>query len=136
MGSPKIDNLQQTVLARCAEWADAHPSVAAICVFGSVARGDYGPKSDVDIFVRPELDDANDISLIEDFTQLHQEGDGFAILLGQEVGRTVHIHGMVLVEPEDHAWPAISAARKMPVATRGKAMLVATPKWKSAQPHR
>jgi len=128
-----LDELQRRVLTRCAEWAAAHPSVATIYVFGSVARGDYGPASDVDIFVRPQLDDISDHSLVDDFTQLHGEADGFSILLGRELRRNVHIHGMVLREPEDHAWPAIVAASTAPVAAQGKAMLVATPKHPRAQ---
>jgi Polymerase beta, Nucleotidyltransferase len=63
---PKIDDLQRRVLTRCAEWAAAHPSVSHIYVFGSIARGDCGPASDVDIFVRPELGDMSDHSLVED----------------------------------------------------------------------
>ncbi len=105
-----LDDLQRRVLMMCAEWAAAHPSVATIYVFGSVARGDYGPASDVDLFVRPQLDDISDHSLVEDFTQLHGEADGFSILLDRELRRDVHIHGMVLREPKDHAWAAIAAA--------------------------
>jgi predicted nucleotidyltransferase len=129
-----LDDVQRTVLTRCADWAAAHSSVGTIYIFGSIARGDYGPASDVDIFVRPQLGDLTDHSIVEDFTELHGEADGFSILLGHELRREVHIHGMVLRESEDHAWPAIVAASATPVATRGKAMVVATPKRPSGSP--
>jgi predicted nucleotidyltransferase len=130
---PKIDDLQRRALTRCAEWAAAHPPVSHIYVFGSIARGDYGPASDVDIFVRPELGDMSDHSLVEDFTQLHDEAHGFSILLGGELRRDVHIHGMLLREPQDHAWLAVVASSASPAAALGKAMPVATPKHPQGQ---
>jgi hypothetical protein len=55
------------------------------------------------------------------------------ILLGGELRRDVHIHGMVLREPEDHGWPAAVSASASPAAVLGKAMPVATLKHPQGQ---
>ena len=119
-----MDNLQRLVLQRCEDWAAPYSCAVAIYVFGSIARGDYRRESDVDIYAKIEIPDHR---AVEDFTEMHRNADGFAILLGQELRRDVHIHGMVLAEPTDHAWPAIEKASTSPTATIGKAHLVPTP---------
>jgi hypothetical protein len=53
--------------------------------------------------------------------------------LGGELRRDVHIHGMVLREPEDHGWPAAVSASASPAAVLGKAMPVATLKHPQGQ---
>jgi predicted nucleotidyltransferase len=123
-----MDDLQQTILQECAGWVQTHPCVKAIYVFGSIARGDYRADSDVDIYVETAI---AGYEMVEDFTNLHQEAVGFAGLLGGEIEREGHLHGMVLSEPTDHAWPAIQAASLAPMGQLGKAMLAATPKIKS-----
>jgi predicted nucleotidyltransferase len=120
--------LQRAILEECAEWVEPHPCVKAVYVFGSIARGDYRADSDVDIYVETAI---TGHEMVQDFTDFHEGADGFAILLGGKIGRDVHVHGMVLSEPTDHAWPAIQAASRTPVAQLGKAMLSATPKIKS-----
>jgi predicted nucleotidyltransferase len=45
--------------------ADAHCSVRAICVFGSIARGDYRPDSDVDVFVEVAVADVQAPAVVE-----------------------------------------------------------------------
>lgn|SRR5262245_6029358 len=133
-----IDELQHLILVHCADWADAHPCLKHVYVFGSIARSDYRADSDVDIAVefqesleqqrpggaRPRLGE----DLVADFTKLHNEADEFSSDLGSKSQRKVHLHRMVVSEPEDHAWPAILAASKNPVATIRKAVLAATPK--------
>lgn len=123
---PVPDDVQTTVLRRCAEWGDAHPCLKQLYIFGSTGRGDHNPDSDVDIAV--EFHPLNGDEMVGDFTQLHSEADEFCLSLRAELNREARLHRMILSAPEDDAWPAIVAASERPVATLGKAMLVATPK--------
>jgi len=118
-----MDELQRTILQACAVWVEPHACVKAVYIFGSIARGDYRPDSDVDIYVETAIEGQE---MVKDFTDFHQDAVGFAILLRDKIGREVHLHGMVLSEPTDHAWPAIQLASRTPVAQLGKAMLTAT----------
>ena len=95
-----LDTLQQGILDACAVWADAHPCLKAIYIFGSIARGDCCRDSDVDIFVEVKIDTENHAS-VEDFTRLHGEADGFSVTLGGAVRHPVHIHGMKTGEQTD-----------------------------------
>jgi len=120
-----INALQTIVLNECADWADTHPCVKAIYIFGSVARGDYRPDSDVDIYVEVALEDNHE--MVQDFTDLHGEADGFSITLAAKVRRDIHVHGMRAGVQTDAAWPTILTAYRSAVVVRGKASLVETP---------
>jgi predicted nucleotidyltransferase len=83
-GETKVMDRQQII----ATLRDYEPELKAIgvlsaSVFGSVARGEAGPDSDVDIAVR--LDNGFSQGGIDYFWQLEQLGDRLSRLLGRKV---------------------------------------------------
>ena len=57
--------LARLVVDEYVRWADQHPRVKAIYIFGSIARGDCRPTSDVDIYVEMALCQHTAIFLLE-----------------------------------------------------------------------
>jgi predicted nucleotidyltransferase len=57
--------LARLVVDEYVRWADQHPRVKAIYIFGSIARGDCRPTSDVDIYVEVALCQHTAIFLLE-----------------------------------------------------------------------
>ena len=116
------------LLAPCAEKIRC---LRAIYVFGSIARGDAHPGSDLDLMFEYIDDLERDNEAMESFNDFQRHIDGRKILLSRIIGRAVSNHGAVHdYRGEDAAWPAIREAARHPVVTRGKIIVAATPRTK------
>jgi len=109
--------------------ADRHACLKAVYIFGSVARGDARPESDLDIALEYRDDLTTDATAMHSFDDFQRHVEAFSRLLARAIGRKVSLHGAVH-EPagEDAAWPAIRRAASQPVARRGKVTIAATPR--------
>ena len=101
-----------------AEWADQRPVIGKLYVFGSRARGDAHPNSDLDLAI--EFVHAITTEAVEDWTQ--QNESNFRDLKAA-LGVPLSLH----VESNDAAWPAIREAARTPIFTVGKVICCSTP---------
>lgn len=114
------------MLAPCAE---SYICLKAVYVFGSVARGDAHPGSDLDLAFEYIGELERDNEAMESFSDFQKHIEGRKKLLGRIIGRPVSPHRAVHdYRGEDGAWPAIQEAARHPVARLGKVTVAATPK--------
>ncbi|ACL57440.1 nucleotidyltransferase domain-containing protein [Methylobacterium nodulans] len=118
---------QHTILSFLAERVASHASIERIAVFGSTARADLGPLSDVDVYIIWSNLDGSDGSLISDFVQVQTAWQDWAEELGRLVERPVSTHNSHPCDPPDDAWPAIERGLASPTAQIGKVILIPTP---------
>lgn len=121
---------QEIALETIARWADRFECVKSVVIFGSVARGDEGPTSDLDVdleFVAPLTGAGMAKSYVKarrSFEDLRKE------ILGA-TGHSVELSNDVLDHLDDIARRAIECGTEIGVL--GKARIVATaPKPKPA----
>ena len=115
----KSGNDLQSLAKSIAQWADRRPAVEKAYVFGSYARGDAGPDSDLDLAIKFTELLTNEAT--EDWTQ--QSCSGMAELKAAigEIPLSLH------KQSNDAAWPAIHEAAKHPVLVVRKVVCCATP---------
>ena len=101
-----------------ADWADQRPVIDSVYIFGSRARGDAGPGSDLDLAI--ELVPTPTTEATEDWTQ-QNEADF------QDLKATLGVPLSLHIEPNDAAWPAIREAAQEPIHTVGKVICCLTP---------
>jgi predicted nucleotidyltransferase len=110
---------QKIALETIARWADCFECIKRVVIFGSVARGDEGPKSDLDVdleFVAP-LTAESYIKARKSFDDLRSD------ILGV-TGHRVEFSNDVLDHPDDVARKAIECGTEVGVLR--KAHIVAT----------
>jgi len=117
-----LDPLQALVLDRCREWADGFTSVRSVSVFGSVGRGDYHAKSDIDLYF--DFDTSNPA----EFGRSQQALTRLQIELAQATDRPVSLHYELFGDQNDDASKAVNGPDAVLVISRGKARLLNTPK--------
>lgn len=126
-----LNDLQRLALRAVADFADGFSCIECVAIFGSVARGDHRPDSDLDVYVvlMPELlSGVPSSDVTADFVRLHAAVEGWAQEVGTMVGRKVSVHGIVIVEVAgDIARPAVLDGLAVPIATDRKAAIVPTP---------
>lgn len=119
--------LQRELLELLAGWADQHPCLQGVYLFGSAARDEMRPTSDIDIAVKFVADINLNDDLVDDYMRLQATYDAWAKTLGSRFGHVVHMHRINWGQEEDDAWPAIQRAAQEPVGALRKAAIVATP---------
>jgi predicted nucleotidyltransferase len=117
---------QRDILDYIAGWAAKYACIKVLHVFGSIARGDEKPKSDVDIGIEYVGNIESDSDLVDCYTKVNDDWKAFAYSLRDRFGHLGRVIGLSpFVEPYDHkAWAAIRAGRE--IGKSGKVRLVWT----------
>ena len=105
---------QQSILEHVAAWADHYPCIKAVHVFGSIARGDEKPTSDIDIAFEYVASIRSNNAMVACYTQVNTDWDDFAAALKGKFGHQPKCTGLFLAGgPDDTAWAAIRAGREV-----------------------
>jgi predicted nucleotidyltransferase len=122
-----LSKLQRQALEEAAAEAAKWECIAAIGIFGSVARGDERSNSDIDV----AMDYVPNWPQSSDFSRWQPRALDWAEEAGKRLGRVVRIAGL---HPRDDtntkAYRAYAAARNEPIACKGKAKIVPTKRYK------
>ncbi len=113
---------QEIALQTIAQWADRFGCVKSVVIFGSVARGDEGPNSDLDVdlaFVAPLTERA-----AESYRNACRSFDDLRRDVLYATGHTLDISNDVLDHLDDIARRAIECG--IEIAVMRKARIVAT----------
>jgi len=114
---------QRDILEHIAGWAAKYPCIKAIHVFGSIARQEEKPTSDVDIAFEyvPEIE--SDSDMLTCYTNVNADWEAFAYSLRDRFGHLGSATG--LFPPYDRAaWAAIRTGHE--IGKVGKVRLVWT----------
>jgi predicted nucleotidyltransferase len=124
---PIVNDLQQGILDYVAAFADQHPCVAAIYIFGSVAHGETHQAKDVDlaIYYLPGLHKDN--RLTDSYEELQLELKNWEVEGGKRFGKRFKFERRYINDLGNDALRAVLRAASKPVAVKGKAIMVATP---------
>jgi predicted nucleotidyltransferase len=117
--SPK----QEIALETIARWADRFECIKSVVIFGSVARGDEGPKSDLDVdleFVAP----LTGLQIAESYIKARRSFDDLHRDILGATGHPVEFSNDVLDHLDDIARMAIECGTEIGVLR--KARIVAT----------
>ena len=101
-----------------AQWADERPAIEKAYIFGSRARGDHRPDSDLDL----AIEFASNLTTRATADWTEQSCSEFADLKSA-IGVPLSVH----VDLNDACWPAILEAKQRPVLVVGKVVCCATP---------
>ncbi|SCY66270.1 nucleotidyltransferase family protein [Microvirga guangxiensis] len=126
--------LQNAVLKEAAAFGEKFQSLKTIAIFGSVARGEENPNSDIDIaFEWLKVEEIATKGLLADFQKAQAELEVWKSYLEQQFSRPVSLH---LDHPyqlqKDAAEEAILAAIAASPLKIGKAVLAPTASVKSS----
>jgi predicted nucleotidyltransferase len=116
------DPLQALVLDQCRDWSNRFVGIRAVYVFGSVGRGDYQSRSDIDLYFDIATSDP------AEFQRSLAGLESFRIELSNETGRTVSVHYDPFDEQADDASKAVKGPDSIILTTREKVRLVSAPK--------
>src|SRR5262245_39870842 len=122
----QISAEQQKVLEIVSAWANRYACIKTVTIFGSVARGDARPDSDLDLYVGLVDHLASDRTLVEAYTQFQTDIKQSKCDLAALTGRQVSPHGGLVRDwrGEDGAVAWIRDGTV--IAQLGKAIIVAT----------
>ena len=122
---------QQAILDDIAAWAANYPCIKAMHVYGSIARDEAKPTSDIDIAFEYVANLVSD-RMTACYTQVNADWESLAALLKDKFGHQPKSTGLApLVDQYDHkAWAAIRAGRE--TGRSGKVMLT----WTAPTPSR
>jgi predicted nucleotidyltransferase len=114
---------QEIALKTVAGWADQFECVKSAVIFGSVARGDEGPESDLDLdleFIAP----LTGLRMAESYMNARKSFDDLHRDILDATGHPLEISNYVLDHLDDIARRAIECGTEIGVL--GKARMVAT----------
>jgi predicted nucleotidyltransferase len=115
---------QRDILDYIATWAATYPCIRVMHVFGSIARGDEKPTSDIDIAFEYVANIEKTQAMVTCYTQVNEDWDDLAYSLQKRFGHLGSVTGLYL-KPYDHkAWAAIREGRE--IGRRGKVNLTWT----------
>jgi predicted nucleotidyltransferase len=124
--SVPMNELQRHVLEEIDAFAAMYPAIKALYLFGSIARGDEWPDSDIDIAIEWAAGYRTEPELMISYANFQPEGLKWGDRIAAKFGRPVSFIRHSIYHLDDAAWPAILEAARVPLAVIGKAIMVWT----------
>jgi predicted nucleotidyltransferase len=117
---------QVGILSHIAAWAASYPCIHVVHVFGSIARNQATPISDIDIAFEYVANIDKDSALVASYTKANEDWDKLVEDLKSKFGHQPSITGLSPFNaPYDYtAWRAIRAGRQ--IGKIGKAIMTWT----------
>jgi predicted nucleotidyltransferase len=116
-----MNSKQKVALRIIADWADRFACVKSAVIYGSVARGDEKPSSDLD----PDLQfDLTAPGMAVSYTNAQQSFDELQEQILSSTGHPLKLSNYVITRYDDCARRAINCGTE--IGGRGKARVVAT----------
>jgi predicted nucleotidyltransferase len=117
----------RTILGVVSAWVEQFECIERMFLFGSVVRGDARPDSDIDLLVQFRGKSVSEMTeYLDSYCAFQNACDSWAKSAGSILGRTIHVHDAVFVDPPDAAAPVVFAAAETALMKIGKAWAVWT----------
>jgi predicted nucleotidyltransferase len=117
---------QRDILDYIATWAANYPCIRVMHVYGSIARGEEKPTSDIDIAFEYVANIATEATMVTCYTKVNDDWESLAYSLQDRFGHLGRVTGLSPYNaPYDHkAWAAIREGRE--IGRSGKVKLTWT----------
>jgi predicted nucleotidyltransferase len=119
-----VNAKQETALRIIAAWAERFDCVTKAVIYGSVARGDEGPTSDLDV----DLEYVSDLTapgMTKSYDETHDSFEELCNDLFQAIGHRLRLSNYVKQHPDHAARAWIKCGTE--IGSAGKARMVITP---------